>query len=212
MTLDELKTQLDELREHVVENTNAIIALNNAVSFCATKDDLVSFQDDVEQLYNISQTLRNSVADLSTKFSNIDHLQSLMDVSIDTIKTNDLLQYSSDGKWHNVQPDTLNISRQIDFSGLSLSQLTDVSINNPTTGQALLYNPSKNKWVNGIVEVSNNNNQNDQDLSGYLTKIEAANKYLPLTGGTINGALTVEGLTTINNNVIVDNGITMYDN
>lgn len=52
-----------------------------------------------------------------------------------------------------------------------LFELGDVNLGVPTNGQALVYNSSTGKWINGTPNI---------DLSNYWTKIESDNRYQPL--------------------------------
>ena len=72
-----------------------------------------------------------------------------------------------------------------------------------------MYDSGLGKWTNHKVDTGLDDNM---DLTKYLTKTEAAMSYLPLTGGTITGDVLVKGFTTIDNNLLVSGGITMYNN
>lgn len=45
-----------------------------------------------------------------------------------------------------------------------------------------------------------------------MTFADAKRLYLPLTGGTITGELTVTQMVTMEDNVLVHKALTMYDN
>lgn len=95
----------------------------------------------------------------------------------------------------------------------ALSDLVDVALNNPTNGQALVYNSTSGKWTNqtiggGGVDMSAvwsalNAATNEQinashltnALSGYATSSDLTG-YLPLTGGTLSS--TAVGVLKIN--------------
>ena len=208
MTLNEIETLIIELQKQVAANTAAIVTLNNTVSNYATTDDLSAIAKQVNTLNNNNTTLQNAVAALDESVSKIDHLQSLLDVEIDTITVNDILQYSNDGKWHNVSPKVIDFGIQTGPNTVgALKDLSDVNITNLTNGQSLIYNGTSGKWVNGI---GSGSGSGSIDLSAYLTIADANATYLKLIGGTISGELTVQGLTTLGDNLLVAKGITMY--
>lgn len=99
MTLAEIEILLRQLQEQVISNTAAITTLNNTIANYATTDDLKALATQVNALSVNNVVLQEAVAALDTSVSKIDHLSSLLDVSITNISENDVLQYSADGKW-----------------------------------------------------------------------------------------------------------------
>lgn len=75
----------------------------------ATKDELNELIVLVRDLQGDVSTLDTSVGELDTLVERINHLATLKDVTITYITEGDLLQYSSDGTWHNIQPSALGI-------------------------------------------------------------------------------------------------------
>lgn len=75
----------------------------------ATKDELNELTGLVRTLQGNINTLDTSVGELDTLVERINHLATLKDVTITYITEGDLLQYSSDGTWHNIQPSALGI-------------------------------------------------------------------------------------------------------
>lgn len=75
----------------------------------ATKDELNELVVLVRNLQGDVSTLDTSVGELDTLVERINHLATLKDVTITYITEGDLLQYSSDGTWHNIQPSALGI-------------------------------------------------------------------------------------------------------
>ena len=73
----------------------------------ATKDELNELTELVRTLQGNVQTLDTSVGELDTLVERINHLSTLKDVTITYITEGDLIQYSSDGTWHNVSPAVL---------------------------------------------------------------------------------------------------------
>lgn len=73
----------------------------------ATKDELNELTGLVRTLQGNVQTLDTSVGELDTLVERINHLATLKDVTITYITEGDLIQYSSDGTWHNVSPAVL---------------------------------------------------------------------------------------------------------
>ena len=156
----------------------------------------------VRQLQTTVDTLSTAVAELDTKVQKINHLQKLLDVEIQSLTIGDLLQYSNDGKWHNIQPSALFVSTTQTGGVTKLSELSDVIISNPPYNQALTYNSLDGKWHNNTIETGGGSTG---DLSEYLTKAEAALTYFPLSGGDINGNVKIIG------NLLVTGGITAYN-
>lgn len=75
----------------------------------ATKDELNELTGLVRTLQGNINTLDTSVGELDTLVERINHLATLKDVTITYITEGDLLQYASDGTWHNIQPSALGI-------------------------------------------------------------------------------------------------------
>lgn len=75
----------------------------------ATKDELNELTGLVRTLQGNVNTLDTSVGELDTLVERINHLATLKDVTITYITEGDLLQYASDGTWHNIQPSALGI-------------------------------------------------------------------------------------------------------
>lgn len=76
----------------------------------ATQDDLNALASLVRTLEDNVTTLDDSVGELDSLVDRINHMETLKDVTITYITEGDVLQYSSDGTWHNVQPGLLNIN------------------------------------------------------------------------------------------------------
>ncbi len=156
----------------------------------------------VKELQKKVDTLANSVATLDTKVQKLNYLQKLLDVEIDSLTFGDVLQYSNDGKWHNIQPSQIFVSSGGGSGAQQLNELSDVVISNPSNGQVLTYNSLDGKWYNNTIESGGSGGGGD--LSNYLTKAEAAVTYYPITGGTIKGNVRIEG------DLLVTGGITLY--
>lgn len=154
----------------------------------------------VRELQKQVNTLEEAVATLDTKVQKLNYLQKLLDVEIDTITFGDVLQYSNDGKWHNIQPSKIFVSSEGGSGIQRLNELLDVVISSPSNGQVLTYNSLDGKWYNNTIESGGSGG----DLSNYLTKAEAALTYYPITGGTIKGNVRIEG------DLLVTGGITLY--
>lgn len=75
----------------------------------ATKDDLNQLTALVRTLQGDITTANTSIGQLDSLVERINHLATLKDVTITYITEGDLLQYSSDGTWHNIQPAALGI-------------------------------------------------------------------------------------------------------
>lgn len=212
MSLVEIETLLQQLQSDVRANTAAITSLNNTISNYATTDDLTAISKQINALQNNNILLQNTVATLSVEVDKVDHLIKLSDIQIENLTTNDVLQYGDDGLWHNVSPTTLGITSGGGSSsgGASkLADLSDVYISGISNGQALVYSAINNKWIN--TTITTNNNGGSGDLSKYLLASDAKKLYVLKTGDTITGNLTINGLTTLGNNLLVKGSVTMYN-
>lgn len=209
MTLAEIEILLRQLQEQVTANTAAITTLQNNLTQYATTDDLKTLSTQVNILLDNNDTLQEAVAALDTSVKKIDHLETLLDVDVNNITENDVLQYSNRGKWQNIQPAMMNGLMSNSSTGASsLNGLSDIMLTNVTDGQFLVYDAQLGYWTNKTVNVSSGGTG---DLSDYMTFADAKRLYLPLTGGTLTGPLTVKALVTAEDNVIVHKALTMYD-
>ena len=209
MTLAEIEILLRQLQEQVTANTAAITTLQNNLNQYATTDDLKTLSTQVNILLDNNDILQEAVAALDTSVKKIDHLETLLDVDVNNITENDILQYSNRGKWQNIQPAMLNGLTSSNTSGASnLDGLSDVVLTNLADGQFLVYDAQLGFWTNKTVNISSGGTG---DLSNYMTFADAKRLYLPLTGGTLTGPLTVKALVTAEDNVLVHKALTMYD-
>lgn len=208
MTLNEIETLIIELQKQVAANTAAIVTLNNTVSNYATTDDLEALSDKIDVLQDNNLSLSSDLSSLYNAITKIDHLGKLLDVEIiSPLTEGDVLQYSNTGKWSNVKVDELTPTAPAS-SVNSLNDLADVQLTGLTNNHVLMYDSGLGKWTNHKIDTG----MDGFDLTNYLTKTEAALLYLPLAGGTISGSLLVKGFTTIDNDLLVSGGITMYNN
>lgn len=208
MTLNEIETLIIELQKQVAANTAAIVTLNNTVSNYATTDDLEVLSDKIDILQDDNLSLSSDLSSLHNAITKIDHLGKLLDVEIiSPLTEGDVLQYSNTGKWSNVKVDELTPTAPAS-SVNSLNDLADVQLTGLTNNHVLMYDSGLGKWTNHKIDTG----MDGFDLTNYLTKTEAALLYLPLAGGTISGSLLVKGFTTIDNDLLVSGGITMYNN
>lgn len=208
MTLAEIEILLRQLQEQVTANTAAITTLQNNLTQYATTDDLKTLSTQVNILLDNNDTLQEAVAALDTSVKKIDHLETLLDVDVNNITENDVLQYSNRGKWQNIQPSMMNGLISNSSTGASnLNDLSDIMLTNVTDGQFLVYDAQLGYWTNKTIDVSGG----ADDLGNYMTFADAKRLYLPLTGGTLTGPLTVKALVTAEDNVIVHKALTMYD-
>ena len=76
MTIAEIETLLQQLKQHVDANTASM-------SNYATTDDLSALTEEIRVLQKNNTVLQNSVAALTTNIKKIDHLSRLNDVKID---------------------------------------------------------------------------------------------------------------------------------
>ena len=206
MTLLEIEQLLSQLQQQITSNTAAIVTLNNTISNYATTDDLNAIATNLNALQQNNTLIQNDLNALKTAVENSDHLNKLIDVEIKDLTEGDVLIYGNTGKWHNLQTDFIGSSEPSGpASGVTrLNDLVDVRLSTLYDGQSLVYDSSINMWVNTTISSGGSTDGN------YLTKVQADNLYLSRYGGTVNGDLTITGLTTINNNLLVKGGITMY--
>ena len=208
MTLNEIETLIIELQQQVAANTAAIVTLNNTVSNYATTDDLEALSDKIDVLQDNNLSLSSDLSSLYNAITKIDHLGKLLDVEIiSPLTEGDVLQYGNTGKWSNVKVDELMPTAPAS-SVNSLNDLADVQLTSLTNNHVLTYDSGLGKWTNHKIDTG----MDGFDPTKYLTKTEASLLYLPLTGGTISGSLLVRGFTTIDNDLLVSGGITMYNN
>lgn len=205
MTLLEIEQLLSQLQQQIISNTAAIVTLNNTISNYATTDDLNAIATDLNVLQQNNTLIQNDLNALKNTVDNSDHLNKLIDVELKNLTEGDVLCYGSTGKWHNIQSNLTGSSGS--GSGVTkLNDLSDVQLSALSDGQSLVYNSAIRMWINA--SISNNGGSSG---GNYLTKDYADSLYLSKYGGTINGDLTVEGFTTINDNLLVKGGITMYN-
>ena len=204
MTLAEIEILLRQLQEQVTANTAAITTLQNNLTQYATTDDLKTLSTQVNILLDNNDTLQEAVAALDTSVKKIDHLETLLDVDVNNITENDILQYSNKGKWQNIQPSMMNgVVNNNPMGAFNLNGLSDIMLTNVTDGQFLVYDAQLGYWTNKTINVSSGVDKDE--LNKYMTFADAKRLYLPLSGGTLTGQLTVE------DNVIVHKALTMYD-
>lgn len=208
MTLLEIEQLLSQLQQQIISNTAAIVTLNNTISNYATTDDLNAIATNLNTLQQNNTLIQNDLNALKTAVENSDHLNKLIDVEIKDLTEGDILCYGSTGKWHNIQ---VNLTESTGSSGSSgvtkLNDLSDVMLGSLSSGQSLVYDSSIGMWTNRTVSSGGGSSSG---TGNYLTKDYADSLYLSKFGGTVNGNLTIAGLTTINNNLLVKGGITMY--
>jgi len=75
----------------------------------ATQDDLNNLAQLVRTLQDDIATLDVSVGEIDTLIEKINHVEALKDITLTYVTEGDVLQFSSDGTWHNVQPAALNL-------------------------------------------------------------------------------------------------------
>ena len=157
----------------------------------------------VRKLQTTVNTLEVHIGELDTKVKKLNYLEKLLDVQIDSITFGDVLQYSNDGKWHNIQPSKIITGGNGGGTGVyKLIDLEDVEISSPVDKQTLTYSALDRKWHNNTI--SGGGGINPGILDDYLKKVDADNKYFPLIGGTVNGNVKIEG------NLLTTGGITLY--
>lgn len=136
MTLNELELFCLQLQSTITEQQNQIEALNERIN----------------ELEQSNEVLANSAVSAINKLKDIGYLQNLLDVKATSLTKNDILQYGSDGRWHNIQPAlVLNNGNSGSGSiviGSTLSELTDVHLANLNDGEVLTYSATDGKWIN----------------------------------------------------------------
>lgn len=209
MTLLEIEQLLIQMQQQIIANTAAITTLNNTISNYATTDDLNAIATNLNILQQNNALIQNDLNSLKDAVDNSDHLHKLIDVDlINPLTEGDVLCYGSTGKWHNI-PSKQIISNESGSSGnvTELNDLSDVQLTSLSDGHGLIYNAAIGKWTNSKIS----DNTSTGGSGNYLTKAVADGYYLSKLGGTVNGDLIVNGLVTINNNLLVKRGITFYN-
>ena len=200
----QLQTQLQQMQTIVAQNSAAIKLFKNQY---ATNDAVTAISNSVNEIIQDNNQIHADVATLSNAISKIDFLSKLNDIKIINPTQGDVLQYDATmGRWCNVQT-VISTSGGSTGGATYLRDLHDVQISSLADGHCLVYNTSIGKWINDTVATGGSGTT---DLSNYLTKTAADATYLKLTGGTITGQLTVKQLTTLEDNLVVNGGITFY--
>lgn len=107
-----------------------------------------------------------------------------------------------DGKWHNIN--IKNIQFDIPSPATKLEDLTDIVLLNVVNGSHLTYDAELGKWTNSVLQ----DEEDETDLSNYLTKTEAARIYFPFTGGTITGPTAIKSYLHTSGNITSESAIT----
>ena len=130
-------------------------------------------------------------------------LSQLQDVSLGTLNNGDILVYSySDGKWIN-SPNTLSGGG---ITGVSVSGVTYSSVSDGVLNLTELMNLyAKASALNALATRVTNLESGSSSGGG-----SASGDYLPLSGGTITGNLTVNGTATMSG-ITLSNGAIEYD-
>ena len=186
------KTQFDQLSKNITLLQNTMV----------TNDQLQELIKLIRALQANVDTLESAVATLDTKVQKLNYLSKLLEVTVTNLTFGDILQYNSDGKWHNIQPNKIISSGSSGSSVYKLADLEDVEISMPTNKQTIVYSSLDNKWHND--SISGGGSIDPGILDDYLTKVEAKNTYFPISGGTINGDVQIKG------NLLTTGGITIH--
>lgn len=118
----------------------------------ATKDELNELVVLVRNLQGDINTLDTSVGELDTLVERINHLATLKDVTITYITEGDLLQYSSDGTWHNIQPSALSIGGE---GGGGIVDISVVKAMIKQEGSKLFLSKLQDDQAAGIITFNN---------------------------------------------------------
>lgn len=118
----------------------------------ATKDELNELIVLVRNLQGDVSTLDTSVGELDTLVERINHLATLKDVTITYITEGDLLQYSSDGTWHNIQPSALGIGGE---GGCGIVDTSVVKAMIKQEGSKLFLSKLQDDQAAGIITFNN---------------------------------------------------------
>lgn len=118
----------------------------------ATKDELNELVVLVRNLQGDINTLDTSVGELDTLVERINHLATLKDVTITYITEGDLLQYSSDGTWHNIQPSALGIGGE---GGSGIVDTSVVKAMIKQEGSKLFLSKLQDDQAAGIITFNN---------------------------------------------------------
>lgn len=132
------------------------------------------------------------------------YLSTLADVLISSPANNQVLTYNaSTGKWVNANAQA---------GAADLANLTDVALTTLLSNQVLMYDGTNSVWINSALKTINGQplyGSGDISVGG-----GASGNYLPLSGGTLTGSLTIgTGVNTyLFLNAINDGGIVLQYN
>ena len=169
--------------------------LQDVTNNVASNDDLESLTILVRTIDGNVTTLSGSISSINSAISKINHLQGLKDVSITYLTEGDLLQYSSDGTWHNITPAELGILINESTGGESIN--TDII-------KAIVKTEGKKYFLSSIEEdsadglINFNSGANFNTVARVKDKLQFGNYITGLlgTGGQIdkNGKAELESL------------------
>lgn len=152
------------------------------MSTYATKDELNELTRYVKSCQDTVDTLGNTVATLDTLVDRINHVSTMKDTTITYLTEGDVLQYSSDGTWHNVRPGQLSESGPIDEAGVQQILRRD--------GAQLFLSKLEDDAANGVITFKNNITcEGNAVVNGYLNLQNAlllGNYTKGLSGAIIN--------------------------
>ena len=145
-------------------------------------NDMDSTITSIEALFGFWTDLYVSALGNGGSIGSSIYLSTLADVQLSSPANNQVLTYNSTiGKW-------VNANAQAGVT--DLASLTDVTLTTPSTNQALIYDGTK--WINSQLKTVNGYSligAGNIDASGGGT-----GNYLPLTGGTMTGWITMSGV------------------
>ena len=174
-----LDSRVDDLESDVISIQTELQDVTNSV---ASNDDLESLTILVRSIDGNVTTLSGSVSSINSTISKINHLQGLKDVSITYLTEGDLLQYSSDGTWHNITPSEL---------GLLINQSNGGESINTDVVKAIVKTEGKKYFLSSIEEDSADAQINFNAGANFNTTAKVNNKLQ--FGNYITGTLGTGG-------------------
>lgn len=149
----------------------------------ATKEELNKLTIYVKANQDSIETLNTSIASLDTMVGRINHISTMKDTTITYLTEGDILQYNSDGTWHNVQPGQLGSGTSQGIDEATTRKLIQ------QVGSLLFLSKTVADTANGAIQFKDKVTVNGQLKTNDITIGQYAQG---LTGGMISSDADAE--------------------